>query len=72
MATKKEMYELIGRIVADADFRASLVADPEKAAKDAGYDLTEEQLAGLKKQDLEALGTDLDERLSKETWGYIW
>ena len=37
MATKKEMYEIIGRIVADAEFRASLVENPEGALKEAGY-----------------------------------
>lgn len=66
MATKKEMHELIGRTVADPDFRASLMEDPEKAVKDAGYDLTEEQLAALKKVDLEGFSADLDDRLSKE------
>ncbi len=66
MATEKEVHELIGRAVADAKFRASLVEDPEKAVKEAGYDLTEEQLAALKKADLEDLGADLDDRLSKE------
>ena len=66
MATQKEMHQLIGHAVADADFRASLVEDPEKALKEAGYDLTEEQLAALKQADLAGVGTDLDERLSKE------
>jgi hypothetical protein len=69
MATEKEMYELIGRIVADPAFRASVVEDPGKAVKDTGYDLTEEQMAGLKRVDLEGLSADLDERLSKN---YFW
>ena len=72
MATEKEMYELIGRIVADPAFRSSLVEDPEKAVKEAGYELTEEQMAGLKERDLEALSADLDERLSKEAnWDFV-
>jgi hypothetical protein len=71
MATKKEMHELIGRMVADADFRASLVEDPDKAIKEAGYELTEEQLAAFKERDLKALSADLDERLSKEAhWDF--
>ena len=65
MATEKEMYELIGRTMADPAFRASLAVDPDKALKEAGYDLTETQLAGLKQSDLEGLSADLDERLSK-------
>lgn len=74
MATQKEVHELIGRIVADPDFRASLAEDPEKAVKDAGYELSDEQLAALKKTDLKALGEDLAERLSKESslGGYFW
>ena len=65
MATEKEMNELIGRAIADPEFRAGLVQDPEKAIKEAGYELTEEQLAGLKVTDLQALSEGLDERLSK-------
>ena len=72
MATEKQMYELIGRMVADPAFRTSLVEDPEKAVKDAGYELTEEQMAALTERDLKALSADLDERLSKEThWDFV-
>jgi hypothetical protein len=66
MATQKEMYQLIGPTVADPDFRASVLKDPEKAAKAAGFDLTVEQLKGLKRTDLKASSADLDDRLSKE------
>jgi len=66
MATKKQIHELIGRAVADPAFRASLVEDPEKAVKDAGYDLTDEQMAALKQADLEGFSADLEERLSKQ------
>jgi len=65
MATQKEIHELIGRIVADPDFRASIVDDPEKAVKDTGYELTDEQMNALKKADMKALGEDLGDRLSK-------
>ena len=71
MATDKEIHELIGRMVADPAFRASLVEDPEKAVKETGFDLTEEQMAALKERDLKALSADLDERLSKEAhWDF--
>ena len=71
MATDKEIHELIGRMVADPAFRASLVEDPEKAVKETGFDLTEEQMAALKERDLKALSADLDERLSKEAhWNF--
>jgi len=65
MATQKEIHELIGRIVADPDFRASLADDPENAVNDAGYDLTEKQMDALKQADMKALGEDLEDRLSK-------
>lgn len=71
MATEKELHELIGRAVADPDFRAALIEDPDKAAAEAGYELTSAQLAGLKQADLKALSEGLDERLSKEVcWGH--
>jgi len=65
MATQKEIHELIGRVVADPDFRASLADDPENAVKDAGYDLTEKQMDALKQADMKAMGEDLEARLSK-------
>jgi hypothetical protein len=65
MATEEEMYALIGRAVADAEFRSKLAADPEGAAKEAGVTLTEEQLATLKAQEGGGLATVLEERLPK-------
>ena len=65
LATEKELHELIGRSVADPEFRAALLEDAEKALAEAGYELTEEQLAALKATDLKALNEALDERLSK-------
>jgi Ribosomally synthesized peptide prototyped by Frankia Franean1_4349. len=65
MASQKEMYEVLGHALADAEFRAALMADPVKAVKEAGYKLTEEQMAMLKKTDFSALSEGLGERLSK-------
>ncbi len=65
MATEKEMHELVGRAVVDHEFRAKLMADPEQAAKEAGYTLTAEQLAALKSADGKALAQVLDEKLPK-------
>ncbi len=65
MATEKEMYELLGRALSDAQLRAALAEDPLKAAQGLGLDLTEEQLAGLRASDLGQLTEGLDERLSK-------
>ena len=65
MATEKEMYELIGRAVADPEFRKKLTADPEEAAKEAGYTLTDEQLAALESEDAKGIATVLEERFPK-------
>jgi hypothetical protein len=65
MATDKEMYELIGRAVADAKFRQKMMANPEQAAKEAGYALTADQLAALKSAEGKGLAAVLDERLPK-------
>jgi hypothetical protein len=67
MATEEEMYALIGRAVADPEFRSKFAADPEGAAKEAGYTLTEEQLAALKSEEAGGLATVLEERLPKST-----
>ena len=65
MATEKEMYELLGRAVVDAEFRAALTADPAGAGAGLGISLTEDQVAGLQASDLAAVTEVLDERLSK-------
>ena len=73
MATQKEMHELVGRAVVDEAFRAKLVANPEQAAKEAGFDLTPEQLNAFQATDLKGLGEGLaevlSERLPKSSYG---
>ena len=71
MATEEEMYALIGRAVADPEFRSKLAADPEGAAKEVGYTLTEEQLAALKAAEGGGLATVLEERLPKSVGIYV-
>ena len=65
MATEKEMYELLGRALADAEFRAALAEDPAGTAAGLGFSLTDEQLAGLEASDLAQMAEGVDERLSK-------
>lgn len=65
MANEKEMYELLGRALAEPEFRQSLVEDPAKATAALGISLTEEQVAAFKEADLSNLSEGLDERLSK-------
>jgi acyl-CoA hydrolase len=68
--SEKKMNELIGRAIADPDFRAALIADPDKAIKEAGYELTDEEIASLREIDLKARAEELGERLSKS--GTSW
>ncbi len=65
MATQQEMADLLGKALADSDFRAALVQDPASAAAGLGFALTDEQLAGLKASDLSGTAEGLDERISK-------
>ncbi len=67
MASPQEMGDLLGKALADAEFRASLMADPTKAAVALGISLTDEQVAGLKEADL-SKAEGLDERLSKKAF----
>ena len=59
MTTEKEWQELLGRALADEAFRAQLFDDPRQAAQDAGYDLTEEQLAALKLEHATLIGASV-------------
>jgi len=65
MATEKEFHELIGRAITNREFRAKVLEDLEKAVQEAGYELTEEQMAALKAIDLKSAAKDLDKRISK-------
>jgi hypothetical protein len=67
VATEQEMQELLGRALADEAFRARLFDDPRQAARDAGCELTAEQLAALKAIDTQSIAEALDERLVKRT-----
>ena len=65
MATEKEMYEIIGRSVADKSFREALIADPEAAVKPLGYSLTPEQISSLIESGLGKISEELHTRISK-------
>jgi hypothetical protein len=62
---KSKLYELIGRAIADPDFRAALTTDPDKAIEEVGYELTEEEMANLKQIDLTAAAEELGGRIVK-------
>ena len=48
---KQDLERLIGRAVLDPKFRESLLADPEKAIREGDFDLSDEEMAALKKID---------------------
>ena len=65
MATEQEMNELLGRMITDGGFRDKLMQDPKAAVKEAGYDLTSEQLDQLETPEMGELVGAVDERVSK-------
>lgn len=48
---REDVERLIGRAILDPKFRERLFVDPEKAIREAGFDLTEEEMAALKEVD---------------------
>ena len=50
---KQDLERLIGRAVLDPKFRESVFADPEKAIREAGFELSDEEMAALKEIDLQ-------------------
>lgn len=55
MATQAQMDRLIGRALFDDQFRALLLEDPEKAARQLRYRLDGAQAARIRSLDSEAL-----------------
>ena len=72
--SRETVEAIIGKAVLDSEFREALFADPDQALE--GYDLTDEEVAGLKiidSETMESLAGTLDERISKHTGtGYIF
>lgn len=61
-----DVQAVLGRAVADSEFRKLLSENAEEALKD--FDLTEEEMEGLKTLDTEkvsVLAESLDERITK-------
>ena len=48
MATQAQMDRLVGKALFSAEFRALLLADPERAARSLRYRLTEAQAARIR------------------------
>ena len=72
MATQNDLRAVAGKALADQEFRQKLIDDPEAAVKEAGIELSGEQMKALKEMDKEQLEeglSDLDERLTMSCWG---
>ena len=65
MASEKEIHELIGKAVVDAEFRQRMIADPAQAAQELGYSLTSEQAEQFRAAEGPGLAELLEERLPK-------
>jgi hypothetical protein len=74
MSEQDDLRTIAGKALADPEFRQKLLADPETAVKEAGFELTSEQIKALKemnREELEAALVDLDERLTMGCWGRV-
>jgi len=72
MAEQNDLRAVAGKALADPVFRQKLIDDPEAAVKEAGIELTPDQLTALKNMDkaeMEKGLTDLDSRLTMACWG---
>lgn len=70
--SKSTVEQLIGKMMLDGAFRASVTANPSQAL--AGYDLTDEERAAFAQMDasaFDAAASRLDTRLSKTGLGEI-
>lgn len=66
MAIEEGLQKLLDQALNDEAFRARLFDNPSQAARDAGYDLTAEQLATLKTIDMQTIAERLDVRPVRE------
>jgi hypothetical protein len=63
---------VIGRVIADPDFRQALVEEPEQALQDAGIQLDPEdlrQLTSMSRADREQMADELEARQSSSSYG---
>jgi hypothetical protein len=66
MTTPDQLLEdLLGRAVTDEEFRSVLLADPQRALREGGFELRAEALAALLETDRGSIAEGLDQRLSK-------
>jgi hypothetical protein len=64
---KKSIDELIGQVLTDQTFRAKLLANPEAALSEAGYELEPEALEAIKNvkpEDIDAMAKDFEQKFA--------
>jgi hypothetical protein len=72
MAAEKDLRTVAGKALADPEFRQKLIDDPEAAVKEAGIELTDDQMEALRQMDKEQFEQgigELDQRLTMSCWG---
>jgi hypothetical protein len=72
MAEAEDLRAVAGKALADPAFRQKLLDNPEAAVKEAGFQLSPDQLKALNNMDkaeLEKGLVDLDQRLTMACWG---
>ena len=75
MSDQDDLRIIAGKAVADSEFRQKLLDDPEAAVKDAGIELTDEQMQALREMDKEQLEKGmamLDDRLTMACWSRVF
>ena len=62
----ESVKEIIGKAVADGEYRELLFSEPDKALE--GYELTEEEsttLKGIEREKFDTVATEIEERISR-------
>ena len=75
MATQDDLRTVAGKALADPEFRQKLIDDPEATVKEAGIELSDEQMKALKEMDKEQFEkglSELDNRLTMGCWSHFW
>lgn len=68
---REDVERLVGRAVLDPEFREKFFADPEGAIREAGLELSEEELDRVKQVDREKAKIAVEEMaaLTGQPWG---
>jgi hypothetical protein len=71
----KGFQEMLGKVIADPDFRREMSANPEQALQKAGIQLAPEEadrIRNMSQEDRQKLLQQMDTRDSKAWWYVVW